>query len=192
MQNSTKRIPAVTTTVSGQLMLVVFADGQTAEINTDLLSDEIRVIAMMHGLNAKLVDAAAIGRDSVTGKSASLSEKRAAVLEIVERLTGDNPSWNKIREGGSNGGVNNGLLLRAIMEVSGKTYEETRTFLLNLSAEQKAAIRARERVANVIARMQREKLAAVDVSDEFDDFLGGEDTNEDSNESDEDESDNNE
>jgi hypothetical protein len=175
MQNSTKRTPAVTTTVNGSLLIVTFADGETAAIDTNLLADDIRVTAMYHGLNAKLVDAAAIGRDSVTGKSASLSEKKAAVLEIVERLTGENPSWNKIREGGGNGGVNNGLLLRAIMEVSGKSYEETRTFLLNLSAEQKAAIRARERVANVIARMQREKLAAVDVSDEFDDFLGGDD-----------------
>jgi hypothetical protein len=173
MQNSTKRIPAVTTNVSGQLMTVVFADGHTAEINTNLLADDIRVTAMMHGLNAKLVDAAAIGRDSLTGKSASLSDKKAAVLEIVERLTGENPSWNKIREGGNGGGVNNGLLLRAIMEVSGKTYEETHSFLLNLSSEQKAAIRARERVANVIARMQREKLASIEVSDEFDDFLGG-------------------
>jgi hypothetical protein len=175
MQNSTKRTPAVTTTVNGSLLTVTFADGQTAVIDTKQLDENIRATAMMHGLNAKLVDAAAIGRDSVTGKSASLAEKKAAVLEIVERLTGENPSWNKIREGAGNGGVNNGLLLRAIMEVSGKTYEETRTFLLNLSPEQKAAIRARERVANVIARMQREKLAAVDVSDEFDDFLGGDD-----------------
>jgi hypothetical protein len=175
MQNSTKRTPAVTTTVNGNLLTVIFADGQTAEIDTKQLDDNIRVTAMMHGLNAKLVDAAAIGRDSVTGKSASLYDKKEAVLEIVARLTGENPSWNKIREGGGNGGVNNGLLLRAIMEVSGKTYEETRTFLLNLSPEQKAAIRARERVANVIARMQREKLAAVDVSDEFADFLGEED-----------------
>jgi hypothetical protein len=191
MKNSTKRIPAVTTTVSDEFLLVVFADGQTAEINTNRLDDGIRITAMMHGLNAKLVDAAAIGRDSVTGKSASLYDKKEAVLEIVARLTSETPSWNKIREGVGNGGVNNGLLLRAIMEVSGKTHEETRTFLLNLSAEQKAAIRARERVANVIARMQREKLAAVDVSDEFDDFLGGEDTNEDDNKN-EDESDNNE
>jgi hypothetical protein len=175
MQNTTKRVPAVTTTVDGSVLTVVFADGQTAEIDTNQLDDSIRVTAMYHGLNAKLIDAAAIGRDSVTGKSASLSDKKAAVLEIVERLTGESPSWNKIREGGSNGGVNNGLLLRAIMEVSGKTHEETRSFLLNLSAEQKAAIRARERVANVIARMQREKLADVEVSDEFDDFLGGDD-----------------
>jgi hypothetical protein len=175
MQNSTKRTPAVTTTVNGNLLTVVFADGQTAEINTNQLDESIRHTAMMHGLNAKLVDAAAIGRDSVTGKSASLADKKAAVLEIVERLTGENPSWNKIREGGGNGGVNNGLLLRALMEVSGKTYEETRSFLLNLSAEQKAALRARERVANVIARMQREKLASVEVADEFDDFLGSDD-----------------
>jgi hypothetical protein len=73
------------------------------------------------------------------------------------------------------------------MEVSGKTYEETHSFLLNLSSEQKAAIRARERVANVIARMQREKLADVEVSDDFDDFLGSEDTSEDSNEDESDE-----
>jgi hypothetical protein len=185
MQNSTKRVPAVTTTANGNLLTVVFADGQTAEIDTNQLDDSIRITAMFHGLNAKLVDAAAIGRDSITGKSASLSDKKEAVLEIVERLTGENPSWNKIREGAGNGGVNNGLLLRAIMEVSGKTYEETRTFLLNLSPEQKAAIRARERVANVIARMQREKLASVEVSDEFDDFLGGEDTNESDDEGDE-------
>jgi hypothetical protein len=175
MKNATKRIPAVTTTVNGNLLTVVFADGQTAEIDTNMLDDSIRITAMMHGLNAKLVDAAAIGRDSITGQSASLYDKKEAVLEIVARLTSENPSWNKIREGGSNGGATNGLLLRAIMEVSGKTYDETREFLLSLSSEQKVAIRARERIANIIARLQREKLAAVDVSDEFADFLGGDD-----------------
>jgi hypothetical protein len=172
MQNTTKRTPAVTTDANGQTLIVTFADGSTASINTALLPDDIRLTALMHGLNAKLVDAAAIGRDPMTGRSAGLAEKKAAVMEIVERLTGDNPTWNKIREGGTGGGVNNGLLLQALMKVSGKSYEETREFLLSLSTEQKAAIRARERVATEIARLQREKLASVEVSDEFEDFLG--------------------
>jgi hypothetical protein len=118
--NTTARIPAIAVDVSiadapsslsishGQLTLK-FADGTASAISTIDLSPEILSQALMHGLKQKLVDAAAIARNTETGASATLADKKEAVLSVLNRLMAG--SWNATREGGESAAKGSILLL---------------------------------------------------------------------------------
>ena len=95
--NSTARVPAVAVAVNveeglstmslahGELVLT-FADKTAATLSTTELSTEILSQALLHGLKQKLVDAAAIARNVDTGASATVADKKEAVMEIHSRL----------------------------------------------------------------------------------------------------------
>ena len=140
-----------------------FADGSELTIFADGLSPEIRHEAMMHGLKQKIGDAAAIGRNPETGRSATLSDKRAAMRAVVERLQAG--AWNAERgEGGAPAG---GLLFAALvrMYAGKKSDDDIRAFLAGKDDKQKAALRKNPRVAEIIEQIKAER-ATEDGGDE--------------------------
>lgn len=153
------KVPDIAGEIKGSVLTLTFKDGRKLTLDGEKLPREIQIAAMMHGLKQKTVDAAAIARDTTTGRSASLQDKFDAVEEIVNRLTGENPTWNKIREGGTAAPGSN-LLVRALMELSGKDRAQTLAFLEAKSKEQVAALRKNEKVATIIARLQAEAAKA--------------------------------
>lgn len=143
-----KSVPAIESTINELTLVMTFSNGKMIEIDAGALSEDIQRAAMMHGLKQKLADAAAISRNTDTGRSASIEDKFAAVDEVATRLK-SNGGWNKIREGGGQSG---GLLLRALCELMPrKTREELAEWLAGKTDKERAALRASERVAAVIA-----------------------------------------
>lgn len=154
--NDTKRIPAIEATINHEnlSLLLKFSNGSEVFIDAEGLSEEMRNAAMMHGLKQKLVDAAAISRDTETGRSATIEDKYNAVFEVAERLRAG--EWNKKAEGGG-GSVS--LLARAIAELQGKPLDVVRPWLDAKTKEERAALKKNPRVAAIILRMQAEAAA---------------------------------
>lgn len=134
-----------------------FADGQELTITASGLLPEIHHEAIMHGLKQKIGDAAAIGRNPETGRSATLADKRAAMRTVIERLQAGH--WNAERgEGGAPAG---GLLFAALVRLYAgkKSEEDIRAFLAGKSDKEKAALRKNPRVAAIIEEIKAERGA---------------------------------
>ena len=165
--NTTKKAAIATEVTEDGALVIEFGNGKTLRVELGNLSPEIVRQATLHGLKQKLVDAAAIARNTDTGLSATLNDKYEAVKEVYDRITSiDAPSWNKVREaaaGGSGGG--NGLLARALMQLTGKDKDAIATFLEEKSKAEKAALRANPKVAAIIAELQRAKSDDIDTDE---------------------------
>lgn len=153
--DSNKKIADVNAeiTQNGLLHISFGASGNTITIDPSTLSDTIRAQATLHGLKQKLVDAAAIARDTATGRSATSADKEAAVKEVFNRITAPNGTWNKVREAGAT--AVGGLLVAALMQMTDKTKPEIVKYLENKTAEEKAALRKNPKVAAIILELQQ-------------------------------------
>lgn len=170
--HTTARKPVITADVYGSTLTLTFSDGRELVINADNLNDTIRTDAMLHGLKQKLVDAAAIARNTDTGRSATLDDKFDAVNEVFMRITSPDGTWNKARGGEGTG--NAGLLVRAIMRLQDKPKAEVEAWLATKTKEQKEALRKNPRVIDAIAAIQRESVRDTAATDAMLDELSGE------------------
>lgn len=147
------------------VMRLVFADGDSRLVTKHELTP-LAAAFMWHGAKQKFIDAGAISRDPETGRSATVADKKAAIMEVIERTTGADPRWNKAREGG--GGT---LLLEALvrMYVGKKTREALAEHVAGLSADQKRALERNARIAPIIEAIRTERRLAQgdDGSDEL-------------------------
>ena len=125
---------------------------------------------MAHGLSQKLGDGTAIGRDPDTGRSATISDKWNALVEVYSRLLGG--EWNAVREGGGNAG---GLLYRALLRyfADKRTPEQVREWLNGKTDAEKAALRKNAKIAKIILDIQAEgaddTIDTDEMLDELDD-----------------------
>jgi len=144
---------AIEATIDGTALILSFINGKTLAVDVEQLSAGIRQQALMHGLKQKLVDAAAISRDSSNGKAATIETKYDAVKEVLDRLLSG--EWNKRREGG---GATGGLLKRALilMYEGRKTPEQIDEYLAGKSDKEKAALRKNPKVATIIDQLRVE------------------------------------
>lgn len=153
-------------------LVLTFRHGEVLRIHPESLAPEIQRAAMLHGLKQKLVDAAAISRDTTTGRAATIATKYDAVREIFDRITGESPSWNKPRAGGQGG--QGGLLARAIARYKNVPVEAAKAYLDRLTDAQKQALRVAPQIAAIINELRAEsaKPAGIDT-DALLDGLGG-------------------
>ena len=168
---TTKKDIEATVADDGSLILE-FRHGETLRVRPETLNPEIQRAALLHGLKQKLVDAAAISRDTTTGRAATIVTKYEAVKEIFDRITGaggETPSWNKPRAGGAGG--QGGLLARAIARYKNVEVSAAKAYLDRLTDAQKQALRVDPRIATIIneLRMESAKPAGIDT----DALLGG-------------------
>ena len=154
-------------------LALTFRHGEILRLHPETLAPEIQRAALIHGLKQKLVDAAAISRDTATGRAATIATKYDAVREIFDRITGENPSWNKPRAGGAGG--QGGLLARAIARYKNVPVEAAKAYLDRLTDAQKQALRVAPQIAAIINELRAEsaKPAGIDT-DALLDGLGGE------------------
>ena len=164
--NTTKKPSAVETSTSsdGLHLRLMFSHGETLTVEIAKLSPEITQQAVIHGLKQKLCDAAAISRDPVTGKTATIETKYAAVREVFDRITAPDGTWNKIREGGNSSG---GLLLTALvrMYAGRKTRDELVEFLATKTDAEKSALRKNAKIAAIIDEIKAERATDGDGID---------------------------
>lgn len=187
--NSTSRIPAIAVEIAHaqdvsrvdmahSALMLTFADGTATQFSTVDFSPSILTQALAHGLKQKLVDAAAIARNTETGASATVQDKKAAVLAVLERLLAG--EWNKAREGGD-GAAKGSLLLLALgrMNPAGDMSALAER-VKAMTDEQRAALSKNPKVLVHIQAIQAERAAAkarvsgVDSDALLGDLLGGE------------------
>lgn len=173
----TTKTPAIAADIvgtpeSGHMeMTLTFADGHTLRVATDMFSQAITTQAIMHGLKQKLVDAAALSRNPDTGRSATIADKKAAVMEVYHRLMEGH--WNKPREGA--GAVRGGLLLAALCRMQpGKAQADVKAWLDGKTDDERAALRKNPKVAAIIAEIQSEraKTDGIDTDDLLGELMG--------------------
>jgi hypothetical protein len=149
-------------------LTLAFDNGREITIRAKDISDSVLEQALLHGLKQKLVDAAAISRNTETGRAASTQDKFDAVKEVYDRLLAG--QWNKGREGGNGGGAG-GLLYRALVIMyPGKTPEQLRAYLDGLDDKQQAALRKNPKVAPIIAEI---RAKSAKTGTDGDDLLAG-------------------
>ena len=163
MANDTQKKDIEAAVEENGTLVLAFRHGEVLRIHPEALAPEIQRMAMLHGIKQKLIDAAAISRDTTTGRAATIATKYDAVREIFDRITGENPSWNKPRAGGAGG--QGGLLARAIARYKSVTVEQARAYLERLTDAQKQALRVAPQIATIINELRAEsaKPAGIDA-----------------------------
>lgn len=130
----------VTVTVRGHAPFVV---------DVAAMPRELLILAAMHGVGQKLVDAAAISRDPANGRAADEGAKYEAIRPVYDRLMAG--EWNAPREGGGAGS----MLLRALCALKpGVAPERLKAWLDGKSKAEQAALRASPDVAREIERIR--------------------------------------
>jgi hypothetical protein len=140
-------------TTEGQTPTVVmdFRNGKTIRFQ---VPPELMVQAAGHGIAQKLGDETA-GEEDV-------DDMYLAVESLAKRLSKRNDDgsfagqWNVPREGGSFAGTS--MLIKALMELQGKTVEQVKTFLEGKSQADKLALRAHPKVKAIIDRLEAERV----------------------------------
>lgn len=147
-----------------------FTNDSGLHVQMDFRNGETRVFRMrsdmmeqfaLHGAKQKLVDEMAGIKD--------LDDAILAVDELVERL--DNGEWAMKRASGE-GIAGTSVLLRALVEFTGKGVAEIKAKLKAMSQTEKMAMRANPRLKPIIERMEAEKAgkANVDTDSLLDEF----------------------
>ena len=163
---TTKRDIATTVDATAGTLQLVFSNDNVLTIDIAQLNASIVNHAILHGLKQKLVDAAAISRNPVTGGTADIEDKYNAVKEVFDRITGENPQWNKNRETGSGGGVSGGLLLRALIRLyPTKSADDLKKYVDSKTKQEQAALRGNPKIAAMIDTIRAEKSGGVNSDD---------------------------
>lgn len=140
-------IPGITEGYDGPT--AVRFDFRNGETRTYPLNQKLMWQFAAHGASQKIGDETA-GEDDI-------DDMVLAVDEIIERLSGDNPEWTVKREGGGFAGVS--ILMRALMEHTGKDEATIKAFLKPRSHAEKMALRAHPPVLAIVKRLEDEKAA---------------------------------
>jgi hypothetical protein len=147
---------AVAATIEGTILTLTFAHGEVLTVDSYNLSKQITDAAILHGLKQKLVDAAAIARNTDTGAAATIEDKYDAVREVFDRITSPTGTWNKVRgDGTGTGGT--GLLVRALMAIFGKDEDSIRAQLDECTDDEVKALRSSPKVAAKMAELKAAK-----------------------------------
>lgn len=140
-------IPGITENYGGPTS--VRFDFRNGKTRTYQLHDKLVWQFAAHGASQKIGDETA-GEDDI-------DDMVLAVDEIIERLSGENPEWTVKREGGGFSGVS--ILMRALMEHSGKDEATVKAFLKPKTHAEKMALRAHAPIAAIVKRLEDEKAA---------------------------------
>lgn len=167
----------------------------TLIVYPDKMSAECRAYAMGHGIDQRVCDAAALSRDTSTGKSATPQEKFEAMRRIVDHLNSGSTDW-AIRVAAS-AGPDAGLTLLAMMRALGKSLDEVEAVIAATMAKREidraAALKLwanSKQVAQAILDIKRERAdAGADAEDLLGEIMGDEASDDETDDSDEDEND---
>lgn len=162
----------VSTDVFGSTITVNFSTGEELSVDVATLAPNIIRDAVLIAVKNKLIDAAAIPRDKETGRTADVSDKYRAVHAVFTRITDPiNPQWNAIKAK-SEAAAGSNLLIRALMQMSGKTKQAVESQLESMTKEQRAVLKKNSKVAKIILELQ---LAGLQENEEkqAEDLLSG-------------------
>lgn len=136
----------------------LFPEGELPVVQLDFRNGETRKFQIpqellyrfaAHGAEQKLGDE--------TAGETDVDDMVLAVDDLIERLK--KLEWSVKREGGGMSGTS--VLLKALMEKSGKSMEQVKAFLKTKTPAEKQALRASDQLKPIVDRMEAEKLAKV-------------------------------
>jgi hypothetical protein len=164
-----KRIPDISTAIfpESRTLHIVCRNGDKLILELDKLPADILDYAALVGLKEKLLDASALARSTVTGRSASLDEKFSAMKAVFDRLTGPLPTWNAKKAAPASP---DSIFLRAVCEYRQVDSEKAKAFLATLTKAQIASIKLHPDIRRIMDRMASEALAD-ESSDDVNDLL---------------------
>lgn len=134
----------------------IIEEGQPPAVRLDFRNGETRLFYLpdsllfrfaAHGAEQKLGDETA-GEDDV-------DDMVLSVDELIERL--NKGEWSIKREGGGMAGTS--VLIKALVEFSGRTVEQVKEFLKNKTQAEKMALRTSEKLKPIVERLEAEKVA---------------------------------
>ena len=122
-------------------------DFRNGETRLWYIPDELTIRCATHGAEQKLGDETA-GEEDV-------DDMVVAVDDLIGRL--NKGEWRTTREGGGFAGVS--VLLKALVEASGKTVDQIKAFLSTKTQADKMALRNSPKIKPIVDRIESEKLA---------------------------------
>jgi hypothetical protein len=122
-------------------------DFRNGETRTFTLPDNLLNKFAAHGAEQKL-------GDEIAGL-ADIDDAVLAVDELIDRLY--NGEWGVKRE--ANGMAGASVLVRALVESTGKSQEDIKRFLANKSHAEKVALRNNARIKPIVERIEAEKAS---------------------------------
>lgn len=149
----------------------ITADGAVS-VRLDFRNGETRTVTLRpdmipkyaaHGAEQKLGDEIA-GLKGENGAEADIDDCVLAIDELTDRLNAG--EWGVKRE--SNGMAGTSVLLRAIVQVTGKSVDAVKSFLKDKSKAQKDALRVSPKFAAAVKAIESERAAKkppVDTAD---------------------------
>lgn len=162
--NSVISTERVITPEDGEVLIFKVKDAGETRLPLLLLSEKVRNKAMIHGLVQKVSDAAALSRNTETGKSATPQDKLAAMAKVVEHFASGTEEWNTKREGGGGAGAEVLLLVRALGEIyPKKTSEELLKWVRARSVVERGSLMMQENIKVIVERLREEASGGVDA-----------------------------
>lgn len=155
MKPETKRENSVVTVTHADNVLIFNVLG-VGEIRLDIstMSDENKAHAIMHGMEQRIRDAAAIPRDKTTGASATPQDKYDAMQRLAEHYASGSPDWGIRRVEGSGGAKS--ITIEAIARAKECDYETAESMvdrfaMSKFAGDRKVALRELAKTASVQA-----------------------------------------
>ena len=140
-----KLLKASEVTPDGKIQTTLdFVNGET---RTFTIPDALLAKFASHGVEQKLGDEIA-GVDDI-------EDAVMAIDDLIDRLY--NGEWGVARDKSGLAGAS--ILMRALVESTGKTAEEIKKFLSDKTAAQKAALRTNPKIKPIVDRLEAEKAA---------------------------------
>ena len=137
---------------STEMVTMTWADGIVDKLEIARLSKSIIEAAIENGIKQKLGDAAAISRDPITGRSATIQMKRERVRAVAQNLLDGH--WIAPTRSGNGGESIRRTLVDALLQLNpALDRERVTTAIAAKSHAEILAMRAVPRVAEVIARL---------------------------------------
>lgn len=145
------------------------ADDGTISVRLDFVNGETRLFTLnpamiaqfaAHGAEQKLGDEIAGEKD--------VDDAIIAMDDLIKRLNAG--EWNVKRAAGAFAGTS--ILIRALVEASGKSVEEIKAFLENKSQAEKLALRRSDKLRPIVERLESEKAASSKSAVDTDSLLG--------------------
>lgn len=132
-------------------------DGKLVEIRLDFVNG--KTLTYFTGNHDMLMKLAVHGAEQKLGDEIAgiveIEDCYLAVESLINRL--DKGEWSKERE--SNGMAGTSILIRALMEQSGKPVETVKAYLADKTHAQKLALRNNAKVKVIVERLEAEKAA---------------------------------
>jgi hypothetical protein len=164
-----KVAPVITTVTMDDGRVVEFAgkrkmqktstiEQDTVSVRMDFLNGETRTYRIVPELLLKF---AAHGAEQKLGDETAGIEDVADMIEAIDalRIRLEKGEWNVTREKSAGGASASGssILVRALVELSGKPIESIRELLASKTHEEKLALRRNAKLRPIVERMEAEK-----------------------------------